>query len=97
MINLILQILINQLMLCEKLWFLWVLQHTNLYQQVLGPVGALDFIQVELRFQGMIYLVIWLEQMVDNLDNWIIETERLRIRITTQFTRNKHLLTLFKL
>ena len=45
----------------------------------------------------MVNLIVGSEQVVHNLDDWIVEPKSLRISVITQFIRNIDLLSLLKL
>lgn len=45
----------------------------------------------------MIHLIVSVEQIINNLNNWIVVTEATRIRINTQFVWNVNFLATFKL
>lgn len=96
MVNLIQNSLVNQLMLCEQLWFLRIFKNTHLDHQILDPVGSLNFIEVELSFKGVVNLIVTCKQVINYLNDWIIESESLWVRITTKLVGNVDLLTLFE-
>lgn len=95
-VDLIKQVLVDQLMSSEKLRLLRILKNTNPNQEVLHPVRSLDLIKVELSLESMVNLIVSSEQVVDDLDDWIVVSEALRIGIAAQFIGNVNFLSLFK-
>lgn len=64
-------------------------QDSKVFTELFLEILALDFLKVEISFQAMIEFLFLREELVRDLNDWIIIPETVRILVETQLFRNE--------
>ena len=65
--------------------------HSKVLKEFLLEIFTLNFLKIEVSFQAMIQLLLVREQLVCDLNNWIVVSETVWVQVCAEFVRNEAL------